>query len=364
MSEAQARLLAVSHTGLWSGAETVLVRALDALQARGWSTAAAAPAGPLLDELVRRGVDVTPLPELKLPAGSRALAAAELGRRSLAAARRLRHAARGTHVVLVNGLLALPAVRAARLDAPVSWLVHDVIHRRDQRAALRLGGPAVDLAIAVSDAVARPLREAGLRTTVVRNGTRWPPPVERVPPASPPVIGSTSLLTPWKGHEVLLEAMARVTHPTAVLELAGGSFPKDGDYVARLHSRAADPDLQGRVRFLGHVDDVIDRLRHWTVAVIASVDPEAAPLSLLEAMSVGVPVVGTDHGGTSEVLGDAGLLVPPRDPVAKAAAIERLLAEPDLRRRCADAGPRTVAAALTLEHWADELTATLTALVR
>ena len=81
-------------------------------------------------------------------------------------------------------------------------------------------------------------------------------------------------------------------------------------------------------------------------------------------MSVGVPVVGTDHGGTSEVLGDAGLLVPPRDPVAMAAAIERLLAEPDLRRRCADAGPRTVAAALTLEHWADELTAKLTALVR
>ena len=127
-----------------------------------------------------------------------------------------------------------------------------------------------------------------------------------------------------------------------VLDLVGGSFPKDGPYVAALQERASQPDLAGRVRFVGYVPDVLSRVRTWAVGVSASVDPEAGPLALLEYLSVGVPAVATAHGGSAEVLGDAGILVPPRDPDALAEAIERLLDDEELRRRCAEAGPKVI----------------------
>jgi glycosyltransferase involved in cell wall biosynthesis len=202
--------------------------------------------------------------------------------------------------------------------------------------------------VAPSHAGAEPLLAAGMDVRVVRNGTPWPVEPAPVEPPRPPVVGVSGPLTPWKGQDILLEAVARLARRDTIVELMGGTFPGDGDYVGRLTQRAAEPDLAGRVRLLGHVDDPIERLRGWSVAVSASVDPETAPLNVLEAMSVGVPMVATDHGGTPEVLGGAGLLVPPRDADAIAVALDRLLGDADLRQRCARAGPRLVAAGLTL----------------
>jgi glycosyltransferase involved in cell wall biosynthesis len=351
----------VSHTGLMSGAERVLVRLAEAATRRGFQVRAAVPTGPLTRALQPSVEELIELPELKLPSGPRAAAAGVLALRTVAAARRLRTAS--ADIVLANGLLALPALRLARLRAPVAWLVHDLLHRRDQLLVLRLARGVVSLGVAVSEAVGRPLLEQGLDVVVVRNGTPWPPAPGVTAPASPPVVGCAALLTPWKGQDVLLEAMARLGRPEVHLELAGGMFPKDSPYVARLRSRAAAPDLTGRVHLLGQVDDVMERMRRWTVAVIASVDPEAAPLVLLEAMSAGVPVVGTDIGGTPEVIGEAGLLVPPGDPDALSQAIATLLDDRDLRRRCAEAGPRAIAASLTIERWEGEIMGTLKGLV-
>jgi glycosyltransferase involved in cell wall biosynthesis len=168
------------------------------------------------------------------------------------------------------------------------------------------------------------------------------------------VVGCAAALTSWKGQDVLLEA-ARLLPAEVRIELAGGSFPKDGPYVEGLHRSAAADDLAGRVAFLGRVDDPLECMRRWTVCVSPSTDPEAGPLHVLEAMSVGVPLVGTDHGGTPEVLGDAGLLVPPSDGPALAHAISRLLEDPDLHRRCAAAGPRLVAAHYQADERLDEL---------
>jgi glycosyltransferase involved in cell wall biosynthesis len=229
------------------------------------------------------------------------------------------------------------------------WLVHDVIRQPQWLAILRACRSVITLAVAPSEAVARPLREHGLHVCVVRNGTPWP--VAPVHPSSSEtvVIGATALLTAWKGQDVLLEAVARMSRRDVVVELLGGSFPKDTPYVERLRRRAAQPDLDGRVRFLGHVDDSVERMRHWSVAVMASVDPEAAPLALLEAMSIGLPIVITDHGGGPEVLHDGGLLVPPGDPDALAAAIERLVDDPDLQASCREAGRRAIRNGLTLQ---------------
>jgi glycosyltransferase involved in cell wall biosynthesis len=344
------RIVALAPNAALSGAERVLVRYLGHCVEQGHDVTVAVPPGPCAAALAAAGARTRSMPDLALPGGSRVLALARVATRWLRAARVVRSAARSADVVLVNGFLALPAVRLARVGVPVGWLVHDVVHKREWRALLRWCAPAVDRALAVSDAVAGPLRAAGIDTVVVRNGTPWP--VEPVDPApgdapSPPVVGVNAALTAWKGQDVLLEAVARLDRDVRV-ELLGGRFTRDGPYVARLEERAARADLAGRVTMVGHVDDPLARMRTWTVAVSASTDPEAAPLNVLEAMSLGLPMVGTDHGGTPEVLGDAGLLVPPSDPGATAAALARLLDDDDLHRRCAAAGPRQVADGLRL----------------
>ena len=96
-------------------------------------------------------------------------------------------------------------------------------------------------------------------------------------------------------------------------------------------------------------------MRHWSVAVVPSVEPEAGPLVVLEAMSIGVPLVATAHGGPVEVVGRAGLLVPPRDPQALAGAIRSLLDDPELWRRCSQAGPRQIEEGLSLSGQLDTL---------
>jgi len=356
MLNAMRELIAVNHTGLYSGAEVVLLRLLAAATARGWQVTCAAGDGPLAPRLAAQAVSRLSLPELKLPSGPKSFGATVLAARTALAAQRLRRVGAGgdSAVVIANGLLTLPALRLARIDAPVVWLVHDVLRRAEEFAVLRMCASVISLAVAPSEAVAQPLRARGVPVRVVRHGTPWPVAPARPTDGGPRVVGMTALLTGWKGQDVLLEAVARLPGDV-VVELVGGVFPKDRGYAERLRRRAAEADLAGRVRFLGWLEDPLERMRGWDVAVLPSVEPEAVGLAVLEAMSLGLPVVTTDHGGAAEFLGDAGLLVPPGDPGALAVAIERLLEDETLRQRCRQAGPRTIAQGLTLEAQQERL---------
>jgi len=355
-------LVGFSHTGLYSGAEIVLERVLVRARAAGWSVSCCVPLGPFAEKLRLAGISGPTLPDLKLAGGPRALAIALAAGRAAAAAGVLRRAARDADLVLVNGLLALPAVRLARLPLPVAWLVHDMIWRRDAKALLRLCAPAVTLAVPVSNVVAGPVEAAGVRARVVHNGTPWPVDPATADTPGPPVIGCNALLTPWKGQNVLLDAVGLASHRDVEVELLGGAFPKDSGYVASLHVRADQPDLAGRVRFVGRSSDVFAVMRRWICAVSASVEPEAGPLSALEAMSFGLPVVATAHGGAPEVLGGAGVLVPPGDAGALARAIDTLLDDDALRQRKGREGRARVAAHFRLDAKLDELLSVLATL--
>jgi glycosyltransferase involved in cell wall biosynthesis len=336
-------VLGVTPGGIVSGAETVLLRDLAAAQDAGWTVRLACADGVLVQQAAAAGIERIAVPDLRLPTGPKAIAAARMVARATRAAWELRRATTPGEVIIANGLNTLPVLGVVARRSPIVYFAHDVIVRRDRIRLLRRTGRFVQCAIAVSEAVAGPLRELGMRTTVVLNGTPWP--VEPAPPPSPdapPVVGISAVLTPWKGHEVLLDAFARLQSRAATLEIMGGVLPKDDEYARRLRARAEQPDLRGRVHFLGHVDDPIARMRTWRVAVSASVDPEAGPLTTLEAMSVGVALVATDHGGVIEVLGAAGLLVAPRDAGAMAVAIDRLLSDRALWETCRAAGPRLI----------------------
>lgn len=345
------QLTAISHTGLWSGAERVLYRTVVAARDAGWRVEVLCPDGPFADRLDAAAIEVRPVAELKLPAGPRPVALARAAGRWVRTAPRVRRAAAASDLVLVNGLLGLPAVRLARIRTPVAWLVHDSIHRPDWALLLRVVAAAVDRGIAVSEAVAGPLRHAGIDVAVVHNGTDWP-----VQPAGdpdmPPVIGCAALLTEWKGQSVLLDAVARMRHREVVVELLGGRFPKspDGAYVAALEARAAAPDLAGRVHMPGFVDDAADRMRRWTISVSPSIEPEACPLGVLESMSYGLAVVGTDHGGTPEVLGPTGRLVPAGDAEALARALDELLDDPEERQLLGRAARERVGTSFRLDE--------------
>jgi glycosyltransferase involved in cell wall biosynthesis len=157
-----------------------------------------------------------------------------------------------------------------------------------------------------------------------------------------PIVAIVGRLAPIKNHGLFLEAAARIAAAGAPCHFAvvGG-----GSEEARLAARVRELGLEDRVTFLGWRRD-LDRIYAGSDAVALTSDNEGTPVCLIEAMAAGRPVVSTDVGGVRDVLEDGrlGLLVPPRDPERLAAALLRLLADPDLRAelgaRGAEAAPR------------------------
>ena len=348
------RLLAVNHTGLVSGGEKVVLRLLARANERGWETMIAAPEGDIVERAAEVGSGWLPLPDLMLPGGPVPVAATVFGARNLLAARQIRRTA-SPDVVVASGMRVLPLLRAAAPSAPVVWLAQSMVDRPRWRLLVRGCAAAVHTAVPVSQAVADTIGPARFDVKVVANGTQWPVAPAPADPPTPPVLGCAAILSPWKGQDVLLEAVARLERTDVVVELMGRCYPKDGAFAELLKRRSEQPDLVGRVRFLGHVDDPVGRMRTWTAAIVASVEPEAGPLSAIEAMSIGIPVVASNHGGPREVIGDAGILVRRRDPEAMAAGIRALLEDDELRRGCARAGPRIVASRYRLDRQIDAL---------
>jgi glycosyltransferase involved in cell wall biosynthesis len=197
-----------------------------------------------------------------------------------------------------------------------------------------------DLSIAVSQGVKDYLlQEIGLnpaKIRVVPNGVdvaaidaaRPGPEVRRELglPEGVPLIGLVGRLDHWgKGHKELLTAMAQLRdrHPVHALMVGGG---RRMDEVKAL---TASLGLAGQVHFLGNRRDVPDLLNALDIFVLPSYS-EGVSLALLEAMAAGLPVIATAVGGLPEVVtdGETGLLIPPRDAGALAAALARLLADP------------------------------------
>jgi glycosyltransferase involved in cell wall biosynthesis len=185
----------------------------------------------------------------------------------------------------------------------------------------RVLAPGADATIATSRAVAA--LAPGAR--VVYPGVPIPPP--RQPPTNDrPIVGYAGRLVTLKGVDVLLRAAA--TLPGLRVEVAG-----DGPERSRLE--AIDPSAT----FLGWQPRLDDLLARWDLFALPSRE-EAFGIAALEAMAAGRPVVATRVGGLPELIDDGltGLLVPPDDPPALAAALASLAADPARRARMGEAG--------------------------
>jgi glycosyltransferase involved in cell wall biosynthesis len=144
-------------------------------------------------------------------------------------------------------------------------------------------------------------------------------------------------IEPRKNVPGLLRAFAQLpssVRDTVELVLAGRMTPEG------LHGTGVDvASVIDRIRMPGYVDEAAKRelYRQASMLVLPSFD-EGFGIPALEAMAMGVPVIAANRGALPEVLGGAGLLVDPDDPVALPEAMRRVLTDPALRRRMSDAG--------------------------
>lgn len=164
-------------------------------------------------------------------------------------------------------------------------------------------------------------------------------------PAGAPLVGWIGRLDPWKGADVFVRAAAEVAagDPGAHFLLCGGALPGYPDHAREVRRLAGDLGLAGRLHFgdweygperIPAVLDAVDVLVH------TSVEPEPFGLVLVEAMAASRPVVAVGSGGVPEIVvdGSTGDLVGPGDWEGTAAAIGRLLADPERARRMGAAG--------------------------
>jgi glycosyltransferase involved in cell wall biosynthesis len=197
---------------------------------------------------------------------------------------------------------------------------------------------ATDAVVAVSGATASLLAGRwGRGPIVIHNGIQPPDTTpreearRRVGAESGRVVGAcVARIDGHKGHDDLLRAMAIMPASTPVDLLIVG----DGVERGNMERLAADLGLGSRVRFLGYRSDVDVILAAADFFVLPSLS-EGMPMSILEAMAAGLPVVATAVGGVEEVVehGRHGLIVPPGSPDELREAIMELAADEALRAR-------------------------------
>ena len=213
-----------------------------------------------------------------------------------------------------NGLARSLFLRIERLMRPLTTTVVCVAEAtRQEGLAARTCDP--QRTVVIHNAVA----VRSFRPTSRRGGT-----VE--------VVGVGRFAYP-KDFTTLLDALTLVAAPCHV-RLAG-----DGPALPAVAAALTRNGLSHRVELLGARDDIPDLLARSDVFVLSS-RSEGFPVSVLEAMAAGLPVVATDVGGVGEAVedGETGFLVPAADSEALARALERLLVDGELRRRLGAAG--------------------------
>jgi glycosyltransferase involved in cell wall biosynthesis len=168
------------------------------------------------------------------------------------------------------------------------------------------------------------------RIVTVHNGIPDVPPQLRADPARTPArLVMVARFSPQKDHQTLLQALAGLQHLNWELDLIG-----DGPLIDAVKSLAVSLKLNGRIRFLGQRMDVESLLAQAQISILAT-NWEGFPLSILESMRAGLPVIASAVGGIDEAVVDqeTGYLVPRGDVTRLRERLEGLLTAPSLRTR-------------------------------
>ena len=360
------RVSILFHEPAILGAGVSILRAVDFLRPYGWSAGGWFPgAGPLVGEsegiLETARHDQRPL-AVSLRGWRQAPGVLHRLRRTpayLSAVRRWLELER-PDVVHVNSLLMLPeASLARRLGFPIVVQVHEIPPPgRKRDLTLRWARSVADVMVGVSDAVSAILRDRRGRTLVVPVPNGVPIVESSLAPRGGFTVGTVGHVSRTKGTDVFLRAAALTLreHPDVRFEHIGPARPwGDFEFEDSVSALAEDPALRDSLNMLGE-QPARDAYQRWSLFVLPS-RQEGFPLSTLEAMAAGTPVIATEVGGIPEQIVhlEHGVLVPPDDPPAIARWIGRLQEEPDLRQRLAASGRARVRNEFTLERQAEGL---------
>lgn len=143
-----------------------------------------------------------------------------------------------------------------------------------------------------------------------------------------PLVVMVGRITGWKGHAVLVEALARLARKDVRLALVGSGA---ASVIAELEQQVAALGLGDRVVLTGSRRDIPAVLAACDIAVSASTRPEAFGRAAIEAQAMARPIIATDHGGSRETVipGETGWLVPANDAGALAEALEQAFSDPE-----------------------------------
>lgn len=345
------RLLILVTLAEVGGAQSYVAQLLEAVTGRFDVTVAAWGPGPLRRAAAGSGAAYVELRHVRRQLGWRDL----LGLIELARlCRRIR-----PDIVHANsskaGVLGRLAAHVARVPVRIftvhgwAFKAHSGLPARLYLWAERLVRPLTTMVVCVSESE----RELGIemgtcdanRSIVIPNAVALPE-LRPGPPRPVPVLVSVGRLKQPKDFGTLVEALAGVEADFEALVVGDGP---DRDAVAQaIHDRG----LADRVELTGTREDVAQILARADVFVLSS-RSEGMPMSALEAMAAGLPVVATAVGGVPELVvdGETGFLVPPGDAPALGRALDRILDDPDLRRRLGEAGRQRAGGMFALPEW-------------
>jgi L-malate glycosyltransferase len=358
------RVLYVNQTADVSGAERSLLALIGGLEGA-VEPLLACPDGTLAELAREAGIPREPIlgtqASFRLHPVHTSRGLAEIGRSTL----QVRRLARGHAPDLVHAnttRAALLALLARRPRPPVLAHVRDwAPEGRFSRAVLGVVARRADLVVANSAYIARqfdglaPRRPVAVIHNPVDLDKFDPARADRAAvrrelelPEGTVVLAVVAQLTPWKGQDDAIRALAelRASGRDATLLLAGSAkFATAGTqfdnraYERELHALVAELGVADRVRFLGERGDVPDVLAA-TDALLLPSWREAFGRIAIEAMAMGVPVLATETGGPAEIVrpGVDGLLLPARQPGAWARGLEALVDDDAERERMGLAG--------------------------
>ena len=360
------RLLFANHTPHRSGAENALLRLLEGLPSEHPRAVACPAPGALASALAERAISQYSVPETDISLRLHPIHTPLGLARMTAAAVALRHTIRDFRADLVhaNSLRAgLIALAATSLDGPpVVVQSHDHLPpgRVSQltRRAVARGAGAV---IAVTDRT-RANFDAGLpepvaeRVYISVDHVRFSPDAAPFPdvraelglPPGTPLIGEVAQITPWKGQDVAIAALAEArrnvdAHLLIVGEVAFTSRRYDNEaYRRSLEDQVARLGLQRTVHFLGHRDDIPGLMHALDILLLPSRDEPFGTVAA-EAMAMGTPAFVSAEGGASEYVEDRvnGRILPRDDARAWGAAVCELVTDPETGRRMGVEARRT-----------------------
>jgi glycosyltransferase involved in cell wall biosynthesis len=226
------------------------------------------------------------------------------------------------------------------------------LYRQLARRGLRRATQIVAISQAMADELTKAMGLEPGRVKVVRAGVdsaTWGPEADPPPDAPSPYLIAVGTIWSYRDYPLALDALAESGLPHT-LAIAGGAPPEER---AKLEAHARERGLDDRLRILGVQSQ--DELRRWYAgadALVATSSLEAFPLSPLEAMAAGVPVVAAARSGYPEAIGEGGVLAEP-NPAALADGL-RSAVDPAGRERLVAAG-RARAAELSWDRCAEGL---------